>query len=1604
MKLPRKSKATEPPPVPKRRGRPRKQRRKENETVTIESKKTTPIVLIGRYVLKEFRKRVVLIGKVVSYNSGLYRVEYEDGGGENLNSSDIRRIVLNDCDFDDDLIRRKSELDESLLSKIVNELENNSSELHVANEDVTDVDSFNDSRDSCSDAETPLELTPLELPPMLQLPPSSGTIGVPENSVSHLFSVYGFLRSFSTRLFLSPFSLDEFVGALNCRVWNTLLDAVHVSLMRALRRHLENLSAEGSKIASKCLRCSEWSLLDTLTWPVFLIQYLAVNGYTKGSEWKGFYDEIFYGEYYSLPASRKLIILQILCDDVLESEELKAEMNMREESEVGANYDADEIPPTENGPKRVHAKTADCKDEECMNLVSELDAVNLPGNSEDEVDRNGDECRLCGMDGTLLCCDGCPAVYHSRCIGVMKMYIPEGAWYCPECKINKIGPTIAKGTSLKGAEIFGKDLYGQLFIGTCNHLLVLNVNSGDFCLKYYNQNDITEVIRVLYASMQHRDAYFGICIAMLQYWNIPESFLHLNSENLMIDANISAAALPPLVENDHKAVSVGKAEYGLTSLNGICSDNIAPSLNASLITTSPTREINGNAITKESPNMNMKLHKETVMGSVASIVNHQSETSYPNPDNRSAAATPAKCSLVSSQFINYGNANDMRLPMNLSLQTKGNQTGFGKCKGNITNDFVYMGCSYKPQSYINYYMHGDFAASAAANLAILSSEDSRSEGHMSDLRKATSENTNLIAKAFSLTVSRFFWPSSDKKLVEVPRERCGWCLSCKALVSSKKGCMLNQAALSATKSAMKVLSGLAPVRSGEGIFPSIATYVIYMEESLRGLIDGPFLSENYRKQWREQVEKATSFCNIKPLLLKLEENIRTIAFCGDWVKLMDEWLVESFTIQSATSTLGTTQKRASCARHRKQLPIKVTVDICCENFVWRNGKLTKSVFQKAALPKFMVRKAARRGGLKKILGIVYPDVSEIPKRSRQLVWRAAVQTSRNASQLALQVRYLDFHIRWIDLIRPEYNFQDGKGQDTEASAFRNANICDKKVVEGKTFYGIAFGSQKHIPSRVMKNVEIDQGPEGKKFWFSETRVPLYLVKEYEVSNVKEPSHKDHLNIASQLHKRRLNAICKDIFFYLTCKRDKLDTLPCSVCQLGVLLRNALKCSACQGYCHEGCSLNSTFSTFKEVEFLTTCKKCNDARLLIKKEHSIESTPSPLTLKAQEHSSLAISKPAKPKCYDQIPRSSKVKDCRPDMKQVASHPPVETKSRRRNTSWGIIWKKNNSEDTGFDFRLKNILLKRSSSLPGSAHPVCHLCRKSYRPDLMYIRCEMCTRWYHAEAIELEESKIFSVLGFKCCRCRKIKSPLCPYSGLTCKEQNGEKSYPRASKIEHSRADSGSGTQADIREYSGITEPKSDSGIECDAVSGPGLQETSTIKNFKPEGDNNGSFRGEVQHAEFSTLEERGNLPAELLSPFSEHDSLFADCNLLSDSEIADDEYMGFGSQTRFSLSELLHLDNSSQFEEADAPGDLSGFSKNSCTLDVPEKCATASLQNNWRPTISSIVHNCFQCSQSEPAPDLSCQICGMWIHSQCSPWIESPSRLGDWRCGNCREWL
>jgi hypothetical protein len=79
---------------------------------------------------------------------------------------------------------------------------------------------------------------------------------------------------------------------------------------------------------------------------------------------------------------------------------------------------------------------------------------------ENSEDANLDECALCGMEGNLLCCDGCPAAYHARCVGLGRAQLPEGAWYCPECRVTGVN---RRDPALLGVRIdpLGTDLQGR---------------------------------------------------------------------------------------------------------------------------------------------------------------------------------------------------------------------------------------------------------------------------------------------------------------------------------------------------------------------------------------------------------------------------------------------------------------------------------------------------------------------------------------------------------------------------------------------------------------------------------------------------------------------------------------------------------------------------------------------------------------------------------------------------------------------------------------------------------------------------------------------------------------------------------------------------------------------------------------------------------------------------------------------------------------------------------------------------------------------------------------------------------------------------------------
>ncbi|KAK3271151.1 hypothetical protein CYMTET_20483 [Cymbomonas tetramitiformis] len=55
------------------------------------------------------------------------------------------------------------------------------------------------------------------------------------------------------------------------------------------------------------------------------------------------------------------------------------------------------------------------------------------GEDGPEEDENSDVCVMCQIEGSLICCEICPAAFHLRCVGETSKSLPEGDWFCPEC-------------------------------------------------------------------------------------------------------------------------------------------------------------------------------------------------------------------------------------------------------------------------------------------------------------------------------------------------------------------------------------------------------------------------------------------------------------------------------------------------------------------------------------------------------------------------------------------------------------------------------------------------------------------------------------------------------------------------------------------------------------------------------------------------------------------------------------------------------------------------------------------------------------------------------------------------------------------------------------------------------------------------------------------------------------------------------------------------------------------------------------------------------------------------------------------------------------------
>ncbi|RWR76108.1 DDT domain-containing protein PTM-like protein [Cinnamomum micranthum f. kanehirae] len=1230
------------------------------------------------------------------------------------------------------------------------------------------------------------------------LPPSSNNLNIDELPILDVFSVYACLRSFSTILFLSPFGLEAFVKALKCNFANSLIDSIHFSILHALKLHLEFLSNEGSHSASDCLRSLNWDLLDLITWPVYLAEYLLIHGSGLKPSFNLCHLKLLDGEYYRQTAAVKLEILRSLCDDVIEVEAVRLELNRRMMSSE-LDIDTDRVVHLESHSKRKDS-------------TEDLGSSCLTQDVVDEIaDRNSDDCCLCKMDGSLICCDGCPAAYHSRCVGVTKDLLPEGDWFCPECMVDKHDGQIKSSKPLQGAQLLGIDPHGRLYFGCCGYLLVSDSSDSELSHYYYNRNDLSAVMEVLKSSLPY---YSGISMAISTYWGI----LAQSTE----------------IDFGHKT-HVAHMDLDVVS------DNCGTDLSCQPPAHSAQSGFGGMIINGKEPKKDSVTHEDSGfqgckdLDSIARIdsmsVNQLTDMSTPIVISEGSAMSEAAVGMPVSEktYLELGIPEKLySINEELSVKpadvdiTQGKPLESAPCAPitvTIPSKQDVSQLPVEPGSYINYYSHGQLASSVVEELTRRSSENIKE-----DSTRPPEEVISAQLKAISKKSSKFSWSIIQKPYVDAEKENCGWCFSCKN--PSDSNCLFRLTDEKAAEGS-KMSVGLRSNRNRKTHLSSVIYHIISIEDRLRGLLSGPWENPHHSKQWHKSILKASDVSSVKPLLLILESNLRRVALSAEWLKQVDSAVALGSGSHVFTSSVHVSSKHGF-GKKRARKNASDTESNFLSNaatmsgiYWWRGGRLSRQVFQWKLLPRSLAFKCGRRAGCIKVPGVSYPDGSDFAKISKHIAWRASVQMSTSAAQLALHVRDLDWNIRWSDLVNPQLLHQSSKESKKLARLFKKV-VIRRKCIEGSNVkYLLDFGKRKVIPDVVTKHGVVfeESANERKKFWLGESFVPLNLLKSYEEKKQARKANKTEFGLLLVEGGKIKKPSSERGFSYLFSRAEKHENHQCGHCNKDVSVREAVNCQLCTGFFHKKHARASKVSIDEECTY--TCFRCrakkpvevktrkhakgktkrevqkvqsegnkipkvgrrevqkvqsegNKIPQLRRSQRAIKKVTTYVAVQSKnlnghKKGSKFLSKGTMAKTSKFLSKSGKSKKSKFQSKRetpkelkngVSWHKGQRTCVHHAYWMKGILWAKSPCDRRGINFRDGNVLLPSQNS--EDKQPVCCLCHEAYDSRLIYLRCESCEDWYHGDAFGLTGKNSDKPLGFRCPNCLKRSSPACPHS--------------------------------------------------------------------------------------------------------------------------------------------------------------------------------------------------------------------------------------------------
>ncbi|KAK9273798.1 hypothetical protein L1049_018608 [Liquidambar formosana] len=1202
------------------------------------------------------------------------------------------------------------------------------------------------------------------------------------------FSVYACLRSFSTLLFLSPFELEDFVAALKCKSPSPLFDFIHVSILQTLRKHLEFLSDEGSQSASDCLRCLNWGLLDLITWPIFMVEYLLIHGSGLKPDFNFSRLKLFESEYYRQPVSVKVEILRCLCDDVIEVEAIRSELNRRSLAAV-PDRDFDRNVNMEMCKKRrtvMDVSGGSCLTEEVV---------------EETTDWNSDECCLCKMDGSLICCDGCPAAYHSRCVGVATDLLPEGEWYCPECVIEKHNPWMKPRKSLRGAQLLGIDPDDRLYFSSCGYLLVSDSCDTEYSINYYHRNDLNAVIDALKASDIR---YGGILNAISKNWDIPINFSgansNLDSQNHAVCSDIMKGQIPvicilplPLAPSEtctvmDETVDQRKAEENsnIAEYSGHLGHVVAKSgnlldsvtVNHFMKMENPITSSEGSAeITEVSAGIqNCQKHGSDGLNRSARILN-QSEIS-------GKTALGGDSSLTSS-------TSDVKREKNLELAFSGRPSARNTRKG----DSLQVECG---TAYMNYYCLAQTASSIAEELLRKSSDKINEES-----ARSVEEIISTQLKAISKKSTKFCWPNILNLNLDAWKEKCGWCFYCKA-PDDNTDCLFKMDDAGPVQEGSKSeVVGLRSKRNRKGHLIDVICHILCIEDRLRGLLLGPWLNPHHSKYWRKVVLKATDVASVKHPLLTFESNLRQLALSADWLKHVDSVVRMGSASHVVTSFVHVSSKHGISKKRGRGVDYGPTPSSNAASglsmFWWRGGRISRHVFNWKVLPRSLARKAARQAGCTKIPGISYLESSEFAKRSKYAAWRAAVETSTSVEQLALLVRELHSNIRWDDIENTHSPSKMDKEFKKSIRPFKKV-IIRRKCIEGTVVkYLLDFGKRKIIPDIVVRHGSmLEESSSGrKKYWLEESHVPLHLLKSFEEKRIARKASKMNSGKLPERSRVKKRPSKKSGFSYLFSKAEKSENYQCGHCNKDVLIRDAVSCQYCEGFFHKRHVRKSAGAITAECTY--TCHKCQDGKRVridterkkvqsqkgkkaitdtrpSRSKNSKKARTDRRLVRSQNNKKVSADVPLRRSArkVKHVVLQNKKLGARKKGKKIKSRKGTSRKPKKY-TSWqkkrtwvyrtywlnGLLLSKKPDDERVMHFRKKKFLPSGDLTVIHD-RPKCRLCCEAeYTSTLHYVSCEICGDWFHGDAFGLNAEKIGNLIGFRCHACRKRTPPVCPH---------------------------------------------------------------------------------------------------------------------------------------------------------------------------------------------------------------------------------------------------